>query len=105
MMDRIKQKYEGKLLFDAIEAFDFVFSLHLMKTILGVTNELSRTLQKKDQDIVNAMNLVKVCKEQLQMIRDNEWDSLFMQIVTFCENHNIKVLDMNDNFSSSKIKT
>ena len=47
-----------------VQTYDFVFSLHLVKNILGMTNELSQVLQKGDQDIVNAMDLVKVCKEQ-----------------------------------------
>ena len=42
-----------------------------MKAIWGITNELSQLLQKKDQDIVNAMSLVKVSKERLQKLRDN----------------------------------
>ena len=47
----------------SILSFEFVFTLHLMKNILGITNELSIALQKKkNQDIVNAMDLVKVSK-------------------------------------------
>ena len=44
----------------AFESFDFVFNLHLMLVILGYTNELSKYLQKRDQDIVNAMTLVSL---------------------------------------------
>uniref|UniRef100_A0A2N9GBL8 HAT C-terminal dimerisation domain-containing protein n=1 Tax=Fagus sylvatica TaxID=28930 RepID=A0A2N9GBL8_FAGSY len=40
-----------------IQSFGFVFNLHLMRYILGVSNELSQALQRKDQDIVNAMNI------------------------------------------------
>ena len=40
-----------------IQQFDFVFNLHLMKTILAITNELSQALQRRDQDIVSAMHL------------------------------------------------
>ena len=32
---------------------------------MGITNELSQVLQRKDQDIVNAMSLVGVVKERL----------------------------------------
>ncbi|CAN6557975.1 unnamed protein product [Malus baccata var. baccata] len=35
-----------------------------MKDILGITNELSQALQRKDQDIVNAIKLVGVCKQR-----------------------------------------
>ena len=45
------------------ESFEFVFNAHLMLVILGYTNELSQSLQKNDQDIVNAMSLVGVAKK------------------------------------------
>ena len=52
--------------------FKFAFALHLMKNILGITNELLLALQKKIQDIVNAMTLVKMSKQRLQTMRDDE---------------------------------
>ena len=61
----------------SILSFEIVFTLHLMKNILGITNELSIALQKKkNQDIVNAMDLVKVSKQRLQVMREDEWNSL-----------------------------
>ena len=66
-----EQRAEASDLLDAIQSFEFAFQLHLMKTVLGISNELSQALQKKDQDIVNAMSLVKVSKERLQKLRDN----------------------------------
>jgi hypothetical protein len=39
-----------------IASYDFVLTFHLMKNVLDISNELSQTLQKKDQDILNAMN-------------------------------------------------
>ncbi|XP_062085462.1 uncharacterized protein LOC133791557 [Humulus lupulus] len=60
-----EQRFEAKNLLETMQSFDFIFSLHLMRTILGVTNELSRALQREDQDILNAMCLVKICKQQL----------------------------------------
>ncbi|CAH9050421.1 unnamed protein product, partial [Cuscuta europaea] len=38
-----------------IKSFDFVFLLHLIKQIMGITDLLCQHLQKKSQDIVNAM--------------------------------------------------
>jgi len=46
----------------SILSFEFVFTLHLMKNILWITNELSIALPKKNQDIMNSMDLVKVSK-------------------------------------------
>ncbi|KAJ9159711.1 hypothetical protein P3X46_025190 [Hevea brasiliensis] len=56
---------------DIMNRFEFVFVLHLMKKILGIIYELSQVLQRKDQGILNAMNLVKVSKYCLQVIREN----------------------------------
>ena len=60
-----KQRAQADNLLVLIPCFEFVFTLHLMKTILGITNDLSQALQRKDQDIVNAMALVKVTKPWL----------------------------------------
>ena len=38
-----------------LQTFDFAFNLHLMRNVLGITNELSQALQRKDQYILNAM--------------------------------------------------
>ncbi|KAK9064773.1 hypothetical protein SSX86_016155 [Deinandra increscens subsp. villosa] len=48
-----------------MKTFDFVYYLHLMKEILGVTNKLCETLQKKDQDILIAIGQVKSTKKEL----------------------------------------
>lgn len=93
-----EQRVEASNLLDVISTFEFVFSLHLMRSLLGATNELSKALQRKDQDIVNAMNLVKVCKQRLQTMRENGWTSLFDQVCIFCGKHNILVPNMEDAF-------
>ena len=38
------QKVEARSIMRSILSFEFVFALHLMKNILGITNELSITL-------------------------------------------------------------
>jgi hypothetical protein len=42
-----------------------------MKDALGITNELSLALQRKDHDIENAISLAKVAKGRLQVMRDD----------------------------------
>ncbi|XP_074592435.1 uncharacterized protein LOC141848289 [Curcuma longa] len=93
------QKIEAYNLLESILSFDFVFNLHLMKHVLGISNELSASLQKKDQDIVNAMDLVQVCKQRLQNMRDNGWDSFLEKVHHFCQNHYIDCLKMDDMFT------
>ena len=40
------QKVEARSIMRSILSFEFVFALHLMKNILGITNEMSIALQK-----------------------------------------------------------
>ncbi|CAN6699290.1 unnamed protein product [Malus baccata var. baccata] len=87
---------EATRLFKDIQTFDFAFHLFLMRLILGITNELSQALQKKDQDIVNAMTLVEVCKQRLQSLRDDDFGDLLHDVEKFCEEHDIIVPNMED---------
>ena len=91
-----EQRAEASNLLDSMQSFDFVFSLHLMKSILGITNDLSQALQRKYQDIENAMRLVQVSKQWLQLMRDNGWSSVMDGVCTFCGKHNIDVPNMDD---------
>ncbi|KAL4626448.1 hypothetical protein ACB092_05G096900 [Castanea dentata] len=94
------QKVEARSIMRSILSFEFVFALHLMKNILRITNELSIALQKKkkNQDIVNAMDLVKVSKQRLQVMRDDEWTSLLTEVSSFCATHDIPILNMDEIF-------
>ncbi|KAL6599039.1 hypothetical protein ACP70R_045903 [Stipagrostis hirtigluma subsp. patula] len=81
---------------EAIESFDFIFIAHLMLVILGYTDDLCQSLQRKEQDIVNAMSLVQVAKGRLQHMRDAGWEEFLQEKVTsFCMKHRIKVPDPN----------
>ncbi|XP_075495869.1 uncharacterized protein LOC142533113 [Primulina tabacum] len=93
------QKTEAYNLLESVLLFDFAFNLHLMKHVLGISSELSTALQKKDQDIVNAMDLVQICKHRLQKMRDDGWDSFLEKVHRFCEQHYINVLKMDDKFT------
>ena len=53
----------------AFESFEFVFFAHLMVIILGYTNELSQCLQRREQDMLNAIRLVNGAKERMQQLR------------------------------------
>ncbi|XP_023735201.2 uncharacterized protein LOC111883070 [Lactuca sativa] len=48
-----------------LKSFEFVFILHLIKEVMGKTEILSQALQKKSQDILNAMELVSATKEDM----------------------------------------
>ncbi|KAG2563993.1 hypothetical protein PVAP13_8KG341804 [Panicum virgatum] len=67
-------------------SFEFVFLLHMMNEIFGYTNDLCNALQKMEQDIVNAMDLLELTKVEL----DN--------VISFCEKHKVKVVDMDGKY-------
>jgi hypothetical protein len=57
-------KARGVLMYSS---FEFVFYLHLMLSILTITNTLSRTLQQKD--ILNVVNCVGSTRSRLDKVR------------------------------------
>ncbi|XP_031247809.1 uncharacterized protein LOC116105547 [Pistacia vera] len=87
-------RFEVIDLVDYMTSFDFAFN----KNILGITFELLQALQRKDQDIVNAMSLVHMLKTRLLLIRNNGWDNLLDEVSHFCIAHNINVPNMEEKF-------
>ncbi|XP_071713304.1 uncharacterized protein [Rutidosis leptorrhynchoides] len=85
-----------------LKSFDFVFYLHLMLHILGLTNILSHALQRKDQDIIEAVQLVEVTKEKLQDLRTNGFEPLLEKVSSFCEEHGIRILKMDEDCLNSR---
>ena len=81
------------------KSFEFVFLLHLMNEIFGYTNDLCNALQKREQDIVNAMDLLEFTKVELDVLRqDSGWQEFLTKVTSFCEKHNVKVVDMNGKY-------
>ncbi|XP_028956433.2 uncharacterized protein LOC126617041 [Malus sylvestris] len=69
-----------------------------LKRVLGITNDLSLTLQKKDQDIVNAMNLVNICKGCEKVVGN----PYLMKFHLFCDKNHIKIPSMDNFFKSGE---
>ncbi|XP_022899250.1 zinc finger MYM-type protein 1-like [Olea europaea var. sylvestris] len=95
----IAQKSMAVRQMNTMQDFEFVFSdfsPHFMFEILAITNNLSQAIQKKDQDIQNAMRLLKLCKYSLQNMRDNGWDTLLSKVIEFCIDRHISVPNMED---------
>ncbi|EOA25911.1 hypothetical protein CARUB_v10019292mg [Capsella rubella] len=92
------KKRQAYGLLNYFHTFDCVFYMQLMLLILGLTENLSMALQRKDQDILNAMSLVESTKRELQKLRDDGWDSLMNKVSSFCEKHNAEPLVMEDIF-------
>ncbi|XP_026442093.1 uncharacterized protein LOC113341431 [Papaver somniferum] len=93
-----KEKGDALILLDSMRSFEFAFNLHLMKDILKISNDLSKALQRKDQDIVNATTLVKLSKQRLQKFRDSGWPSFLEEVNSFFHKHGISVIQMDDDY-------
>jgi hypothetical protein len=94
--DSIKPTNDGGA-FDLIgkmESFDFVLILHLMIELLSMTDILSHALQRKDQDIVEAMHLITDVKDGLQDMRNNGCEPLLRKVKIFYDKNEIEVPDM-----------
>ncbi|XP_022863186.1 uncharacterized protein LOC111383330 [Olea europaea var. sylvestris] len=62
----------------------------------AITDDISQALQKKDQDIQNAMRLLNLCKCALQNLRENGWDTLLSRVIEFCVDRHVLVFNMED---------
>jgi hypothetical protein len=91
-----KNRDQASNLLVYFQSFDFVFYLHLMLTTLSITNTLSLALQRKDQDIVNAIKCVKGTRLNLDNLRTDGWARLLDEVNEFCELHDISKLEMEE---------
>ncbi|KAM3202206.1 hypothetical protein P3L10_029830 [Capsicum annuum] len=67
--ESVEEKVRATGYLRTCQTFEVAFILHVMRDILAITNELNESLQKKEQDITNAVLLVKVVKRRLQRSR------------------------------------
>jgi hypothetical protein len=93
-----KTRDQASNLLKYFQSFDFVFYLHLMLTILEITNTMSLALQRKDQDIVNAIKCVKATKLQLDELRSEKWENLLDDVYGFCDKNDISKLGMEEEY-------
>ncbi|KAG8060174.1 hypothetical protein GUJ93_ZPchr0002g23303 [Zizania palustris] len=97
-----KIRDQASNLLQYFQSFDSIFYLHLILTILGITNTLSLALQRKDQDIVNAIKCVKATKCQLDELRREKWMMLLDDVHGFCDKNDICKLEMEDEYIDPK---
>lgn len=92
----LEERAKAKGYLSTCQTFEVAFMLHLMRDVLGITNELNTSLQKKEQDIANAILLVEVAKRRLQKLREKEWNSLIDKVSAFCVKYNILIPNFDD---------
>jgi hypothetical protein len=79
-----------------MECFSFVFNMKMMLQILHITNETSLLLQRKDQNVFQAMSLVVDVRTQLINLRSEGWEPLFEEVKAYCLGHDIPISNMSD---------
>ncbi|CAM8914111.1 unnamed protein product [Rhodiola kirilowii] len=87
-------------LVEKMESYQFVFIAHLMKQVLGLTSVLSQFLQRRDQNIIEAVSLIQNTKARLLAFRENGWDELLVGVNNFCAKNGIAILNMEDKVQS-----
>ncbi|PIM98832.1 hypothetical protein CDL12_28683 [Handroanthus impetiginosus] len=87
-----EQSAEAHSLLCSMQSFEFIFNLHLMRKVLGNTHELSQALQRDDQDIVNAMSLVK--KKLVQLANLYSCDFSFIELLALDTQLKNYILDL-----------
>jgi precorrin-6B methylase 2 len=80
-----QQRGDAEGAYKVLTSFEFIFILHMMKEIMGITDILCQVLQKKSQDILNAMVLISTTKSLIQNLRENGWEKLLASVTSFCE--------------------
>nr|XP_016471946.1 PREDICTED: uncharacterized protein LOC107794011 [Nicotiana tabacum] len=81
----------------------FASTVHVLGVLL-MSNELSKALQNKEQDIVNAMIFLNLTKERLQQMRYEGWKPLMDEVYLFCTKHDILVPNMKEFYIPGKSK-
>ncbi|XP_071933013.1 uncharacterized protein [Coffea arabica] len=89
------QRGDANFVLNQLLSFKFVFTLHLMKDIVEITHLFCIALQRKSQDILNAMYLVSSTTKLLKNFRDSGWDDFLVKVKLFFEQHQIDIPCMN----------
>ncbi|XP_050248602.1 uncharacterized protein LOC126695841 [Quercus robur] len=97
-----KQRGDAEGAYQVLTSFEFILILHLMKEIMGITNVLCQALQQQSQDLLNAMHLVSTTKSLIQKLRDDGWEPLLASVISFCEQHEIDIPDMNARYTKGR---
>ncbi|KAF8393747.1 hypothetical protein HHK36_019945 [Tetracentron sinense] len=74
------QRGDADAAYDTMTSFEFIFILHLMQEIMGITDNLCQALQSQSQDILNVLELVSTTKVLIQELREDGWDPLLEKI-------------------------
>ncbi|TYI13908.1 hypothetical protein ES332_A08G090900v1 [Gossypium tomentosum] len=89
------QRGDAHNAYNRLRSFEFIFILHVMKEVLGITDNLCQALQRRSQDILNTISLVLTTKDLIQKLRDDGWNELLKNVISFCETSELDFPNMN----------
>ncbi|KAL5155937.1 Zinc finger MYM-type protein 1 [Glycine soja] len=75
-------------------------TLTSLMTIYGAIIERYKSVI--DQDLLNALSLVKATKEELQEMRNDGWEELISKVMEICNKHDIDVPDLDAPYVQGK---
>ena len=58
--------------------------------------------QQHSQDLLNVRHLVSTTKSLIQALRDDRWEPLLASVISFCEQHEIDIPDMNAHYTKGR---
>ena len=70
--------------------------MKLMLKVFRITNDLSLLLQRKDQNIVQAVSLLVDVKARLVELRNEGWELLLEEVILFCVEKEIPIPNMEE---------
>ncbi|KAK9741223.1 hypothetical protein RND81_03G090100 [Saponaria officinalis] len=88
------QRGDADIALNLMISYEFMFLSHLMREILGITDILCQALQRKSQDIANALKLVSTTKSLIQNLREDRWKAFVEEVNLFCQKHDSLVPEM-----------
>ena len=83
---------------NSTKSFEFCFLLFLLKEVIGITDCLCQVLQRKSQDIINALDLVSATICNLQKLRQDGWDAFIGDVTSFCISNKFDMPDMSAHY-------
>ncbi|XP_035840169.1 zinc finger MYM-type protein 1-like [Helianthus annuus] len=100
--DCSQQRTNAKGILSYFKKLEFVFYMHLMGDILSYTNALSKHLQQKGKDLLEATNLINGTKRALNALRQNGFEPMLEKVTSFCKKYNITMLDMTESYGNPR---
>ncbi|KAL7605793.1 uncharacterized protein LOC128133539 [Lactuca sativa] len=83
------------------KSYEFVFYLYMMYEILRLTGTLSKQLQRKDLDILEAIPMVRVTMEALKSLRNTGFASILPKVEIFNTMEDMQLTEYRDRFSET----